>query len=115
MIKQGNLSNYMWGIDYILIDYKLAIFLSNLDIPLVKFKDAVVWNRKLDKEDKNFKQIIVSKYMIDENFEHLDLSGLQMYLYNDNSLFVSPKLKEKLENSEFNYLIFSEGFSRFVE
>lgn len=114
MIKQGNLSNFMSGADYLLIENKLANFLSNLDIPLIDFRDAIVWNRKLDKEYKNFKQLIVKKYATEESFEHWDLSGLQMYLYGRNHLFVSPKLKEKLERSEFEYLLFGKGFSRFV-
>jgi hypothetical protein len=115
MIKEGELSSFMAGWDYILIENKLADYLASLDIPQIEFKDAIIWNRGLNKEYFNYKQLIVRKYMTEENFETLDLRGLQMYLFSGNSLFVSPQLKELLEKSEFNFLLFSEGFNRLAK
>lgn len=114
MIRQGNLSPFMQGVDYILVETKLAKFLETLDISHIEFVDAVVWDRGIDKEYKNYKQLIVRQYFTEENIAHLDLRRLQMYLFGLNYLFVSPELKELLENSEFDYLKFSEGFRNFV-
>lgn len=114
MIKEGKLSFYMSGYDYILLENKFADYLDSLDIPQIEFKEAVIWNRGLNREYKNYKQLIVRKYLTEENFETIDLRGLQMYLFTDNSLFVSPQLKDLLENSEFKHLSFIEGFSNFA-
>ena len=114
MIKQGNLSKFMSGVDYILLDNKLADFLDDQDIPLIEFNQAIIWNRKLDKEYKNYKHLIVNNYMTEENVKYLDLRGYKMYIYLKNYLFVSPELKEKLQAAEFNYFKFSLGFSRFA-
>jgi len=114
MIKDGNLSSYMSGCDYILLENKLADYLDSLNISQIEFKNAIVWNRGLNEEYDNYKQLIVRKYLTEENFVTLNLKGLQMYLYGGGHLFVSPQLKELLENSEFDYLLFSAGFSRFA-
>src|SRR5687768_10609950 len=109
-IRKGNLSPYMDGFDYILVENKLADFLERLDIQLVEFNDAIVWDRENDKEYNHYKLLIVRKYLNEENFDRLDLRGLQLYLYKGGNLFVSTELKELLQNSEFDYLFFTEGF-----
>lgn len=114
LIKTGELSGYMNGLDYNLSDNKLADYLNSLDIPSIEFKEAIIWNRGLNKEYRNYKQLIVRKYLTEENFETVDLRRFQIYLFSSNLLFVSPQLKELLENSEFDYLRFSKGFSNFA-
>lgn len=114
MTRQGDLSGFMSGPSYILIETKLFDFLRDLDIPDINFEPAIVWNRKLDKEYKNYKQLYVNRYITKENFEYLDLNSFQMYIYGTDALFVSPDLKTLLENSGFDFLKFHEGFSDLV-
>ena len=114
MIKQGNLSPFMNGFDYILIDKELAGFLNLVDIPQIEIIDAIVWNRETEVEYKNYRQLVVNKYLTEENFKTQNLKGMQMYMYGNGNLFVSPGLKQLLEKSKFDYLFFSEGYSRFV-
>ena len=114
MIKQGNLSPFMNGFDYILIDEELAGFLNSVDISHIEIIDAIVWNRETEVEYKNYRQLVVNKYFTEENFQTQNLKGMQMYMYGNGNLFVSPELKELLEKSKFDYLSFSEGYIRFV-
>jgi len=115
MIKEGNLSPFMAGYDYILVEDNLTDFLELLDIPQIEFGNAIIWNSNTKTEYKNYKQLFIKNYLTEENFNHLDLKGLKMYLYQGGYLFVNPALKELLENSKFDYLLFSPGFSRFVK
>jgi hypothetical protein len=117
MTKQGNLSPFMHGCDYILLENKLADFLASLDIQLIEIKDAIVWNRGKNEEYTAYKELAFKKsirYITEENINYLDFQGLQVYLLAPNHLFVSPELKELLQKSGFDYLRFGEGFSLFV-
>lgn len=114
LVSNGNLYSFLEGHDYILIDSELADFLNSLNIPEIEFKDAVLWDREADKENKDFKELIVKNSFHSEDFEDFKLEGLQMYLYNGRNLFVSPKLKETLGKFKHNYFSFGEGFELFA-
>ena len=114
MIEQGKLAPFMKGCDYILVENKLADFLASLNIPHLEIKDAIVWNRGKNEEYSDYKELVFRKsirYVTEENINHLDLQGLQVYLFLPSHLFVSPELKALLERSGFDYLRFHEGFS----
>jgi hypothetical protein len=115
--KQGKLSPFMHGSDYILLENKLADFLASLNIPHIEFEDAIVWNRGRNEEYFDYKELIFKKsirFITEENIDSLDLEGLQVYLMAPNHLFVSPGLKELLQKAGFDYLRFFEGFNGFA-
>jgi hypothetical protein len=114
LVRDGKLLSFLSGCNYILVDSELAGFLDSLNISQIEFKDAIIWDRELNAENKNFKELVVKKsFEFSETFEDVELRGLQMYLYGEN-LFVSPELKKVLENSKFNCFSFSAGWSFFA-
>lgn len=113
-IKKENLSPFMEGFGYILIEDRLAVFIELLNIEGIILKDAVIWERSLNKEHHNYKQLLIKKKITPENLKELDSKSLQMYVFNETYLFISPQLKEALENAGFDYLSFSLDFSEFA-
>lgn len=114
LVSEGKLLSFLQEYDYILVKFELADFLDSLNIPQIEFKDAIIWDRELNVENKTFKELIVKdSFEFSETFEGIELRGLQMYLYGQN-LFVSPELKDILEDSKFNCFSFSAGWSNFA-
>lgn len=114
IVKQGKLFSYLKGCEYILVDSELACYLESLNIPQIEFRDATIWDRESNQENRTFKELIVKNTIRSESFEDIELDGLQMYLYGRQNLFVSPELKEILGKSKFDCLFFSEGWSWFA-
>jgi hypothetical protein len=104
----------MPGHGYFLVDKELANFLQHLNIPGVTFKDAIVWDRENNKEYHSHKEVIVTQHFTSDQINTLNLEGDRILVMGNEYIFVSPMLKDKLVNSRFNYLEFSEGLSRFA-
>lgn len=104
----------MTGHQYALINSRLAEFLETLDLDQVRFEPAVIWNRQLGKEIHTHKRLISEKSISYEQIDELDLTGKQLYVMEDEYLFVSLELKDALVAQDFEHLQFSEGLSGFV-
>jgi hypothetical protein len=113
MIKQGRLSPLMVGFEYVIVENRLADFLKLLEINSTKFKNAIIWNRGKNIEYKNYTQLVLENHFSHDQIGQLDMSGLNMFVMDNNSLFVTPSLKKILSKSAFKYLRFSEGLGFF--
>lgn len=113
-IQEGKLGPFMAGHSYLLVEKKLAQYLESLNIESATFKDAVIWDRKNDKEYHSHKEVIINQHFSSEQINDINLDGDRILMMNNEYVFVSPTLKNKLEKSQFSYLKFSEGLSRFA-
>lgn len=113
LIQEGKLGPFMSGYTYLLIEKELAQYLESLDIERASFKDAVIWDRKNDKEYHSHKEVVMSQHFSSDQINDINLDGDRILVMDNEYKFVSPKLKDKLENSKFDYLKFSEGLSKF--
>jgi hypothetical protein len=104
----------LWMAQDTLIQFDLAHFLEELDVPRIRLEPATVWHRRLNREYTEYVTLLVEQFFDSTMLIDLDLSGYKLYSYCDTYLFASPMLKDKLEASPFGYLRFSEGFSRFA-
>ncbi len=111
-IKPGPLAPVMVGFKYVLIKKSIADILKEVNIERISFKPAIIWNRKDDFEDLSYCQMIVNHHFNSENLIDLNLDGLQFLLMDERYLFVTPKLKIKLEKLPLDWK-FSEGFGNF--
>lgn len=114
LIQDGGIGPFMSGHGYLLVEKELAQYLENLRIERATFKDAVIWDRKNDKEHYSHKEIVLSQHFTSEQINDIDLDGDRILTMGNEYIFVSPSLKEKLENSKFSYLKFSEGLGKFA-
>lgn len=114
IIKQGNLAPLMYGYGYVIVEEKLANYLELLDIPNIDLQKIIIWNRQSNKEHRNYKQILFDQRLFLNQMNDLNIDGVKMIFFDNQYLFVSPKLKQILEKSEFDYLLFSAGFDGFA-
>lgn len=114
MIKQGSLALLMCGYQYVIVEDKFADYLDALDIRSIELRKVIIWNRQTNKEFRNYKQILFDRHFSLNQINDLNIDGIKMMLMDNHHLFVSPKLKQILEKSEFDYLLFSEGLSQFA-
>jgi hypothetical protein len=113
IIDSGLIAPLMCGPGYVLIENPLADFFQEIKIPQVVFRPAVIWDRREDIESKTHQKMSVNCRFSSSQIHQLDLDGERIFVMSDEYLFVTPALKNKLENSTFNSLCFSEGLSGF--
>jgi len=113
-ISDSVVAPLMTGHQYVLVENNLAKFLEELELDQVSFRPAVIWNRRLDEELHTHKRLVAGKTFFSDQISELDLTGKQLYLMQDEYIFVSPELKDVLEAQGFERLHFSEGMSEFV-
>lgn len=70
---------------------------------------------KNDQEYRSHKEVVISQHFYPEQINNINLDGVRILILDNKFVFVSPSLKNKLEETKFNYLMFSEGLSQFAE
>jgi len=114
MIQEGKLGPFMSGYNYLLVETKLAEYLENLNVEGTTFRDAVILESSENKEYHSHKEVIIGQHFSFAEINGINLDGDRILMMDNQYVFVSPSLKEKLEKSEFGYLQFSEGLSEFA-
>lgn len=113
-LESGDISPYLPGHGYLLVERALAEFLSEQDVEKIAFEDVVLFDRRSGQEFRTHVRVQVRQYFSSEQINDLDLSGLRLLTMNDQYYFASPELKERLEQSPFSYLCFSQGLEGFA-
>lgn len=114
LIQEGCLGPFMSGYNYLLVEKELAKYLEDLKIERASFKDAVIWDRKNNKEYHSHKEVILNQHFTYDQINVINLDGDRILMMGNEFIFVSPTLKKKLENSKFSYLKFSKGLTQFA-
>lgn len=109
MYKEGVVVPVMVGYRYVLVEKPLAAYLRSLNLPGISFRPTIIWDRKNDVEYHSHEQLFVEERITCSEIGKQDLSGKRMFNLEDDALYVTPELKEVLENSSFKYLEFSMG------
>ena len=111
-IRNGALGPLMCGFEYCLLEHALASFLQNLHLPQLRFEPAVIWRINTDEHHTSHQRMHMGD-QLPSDIHNMPLAGDRIYRRGDY-LFVSPSLRERLLDSPFDYLRFSEGFSNFA-
>jgi hypothetical protein len=114
IITQGKLVPLMVGYNYALVEKTFAEYLEQLDLPQLDIKDAIIYNPADKKEIRTYSQLKTGQHFSADMLGDIGLDGERIFLMNNSYLFVSEQLKRRLEDSEFQYLRFSEGLSEFA-
>ena len=103
----------MIGHGYILVENKLARTLENLDIERVNFYPVVLFDRSKVTELSTHSKMVVNHHFDSDQVKDIDITGKQFLLMSNQYLFVSPELKELLQEvlPQFTY---SKGLSNFA-
>lgn len=103
----------MCGFQYTLVEVALANFIKSIDVERLVFEPAVIFSCRKNEEYRSHYKMLVNQFFSVSEINDLNLNGDRFLIMGDEYLFVSPSLKEKLENSSFKYLEFSEGLEGF--
>jgi hypothetical protein len=114
LIQAGPIAPLMFGRGYFLVEIALAQYLKDLNISRVRYEPAVIWHRGANLEYRTHVRMHVSQLFTSDQLRDLDVSGLRLLTLNDEYLFVSSALKERLHLTSFSYLRFSEGLEGFA-
>ncbi len=104
----------MSGYKYLLVENALASYLESLGLERVHFESAVLFDRVTGEEFTSHTRLRVGQLFRDDQISDLALDGPRLLTMNDEYYFVSPELKELLEQGSFEYLQFSEGLNGFA-
>lgn len=113
VMSKGILSPAMSGYQYLLVEKPLAEFLAGLGVERVTFEQATLFYPTTGSEVKTYVRVRVSQFFTSRDIRDLAVDGLRLMTLNDRYYFVSTELKAELEQAQFSYLRFSEGFTEF--
>ena len=114
IMETGSLAPMMIGYQYVLVEEALAEYLKFLDLPRVDTIPAIVFDPRQRLEIRTYRQLIIGQRFSPDMIRDLDLEGERLLLMDDQEVFASISLKQRLEESPFPYLCFSEGLSSFA-
>ncbi|MDC8757301.1 hypothetical protein [Janthinobacterium fluminis] len=114
LLEVAEIAPFLPGYGYLLVERRLAEFLVEHDVERIVCEDAVLFDRTSGKEFRTHVQVRVRQYFKSEQINDLDIAGLRLLTMNDEYYFISPELKNLLEQAPFEYLSFREGLSGFA-
>ncbi len=103
----------MIGYGYIFVENELATTLENLDVERIKFFPAILFDRSKMKELSTHSKMVVNHHFDSDQIKDLDIVGKQFLLMSNQYLFVSPELKDILQEV-VPKLTYPKGLSRFA-
>jgi hypothetical protein len=114
IMESGSLAPMMVGYEYVLVEEALAEYLEFLDLPRVDTIPAIIYEPRQRLEIRTYRQLIIGQRFSPDMIRDLDLEGERLLLMGNQDVFASVSLKQRLEESPFTYLGFSEGLSSFA-
>lgn len=103
----------MSGFGYFLVEPELADYFKKLKVEKITIKDAIIWDSDTKETIAHYREVVIGQYFRDDQISDLNLDGDRILQMNSQYVFVSPSLMEKLHDSQFTYLRFSEGLEGF--
>jgi len=113
IMERGDLAPLMVGSEYVIVANSFAEYLKDLSIQQLHLVDATIFDPREKTEVHEFKQLVVKCHFIPGSMSDIDLTQEIFLLMDGSYLFVSPSLKNRLEQSPFKYLRFSYGLREF--
>lgn len=113
LISSAEVLPIMTGPNYFLAENSVAEQFQMLNVENASYRPAMIWDRKLDVEYPNYQEITVSSHFDAEMINDINLDGSRFLILGNAYVFVTPGLKEAIENSGMD-LKFSEGLSGFA-
>jgi hypothetical protein len=114
LLEAAQIGPLLGGPGYLLVERKLGSFFVELGLERITCDDAVLFDRPNGTEFRTHVRVRVGQYFTPDQIRDLDLTGLRLLTMNDEYYFVSPALRNLLEQSPFDYLTFSEGLTGFA-
>lgn len=114
LLEAAEIGPFLPGYGYLLVERKLAEFLIEYDVERIVCEDVVLFDRPSGREFRTHVRVQVRQYFTSEQINDLDVTGLRLLTMNDEYYFASPALKERLEQTSFDYLCFSQGLEGFA-
>ncbi len=114
LIQPGPIVPLMVGRGYVLIELALVGYLRELNVPRLTFEPAVIWQRGINQEYRTHARVLIEQFFASDQINDLDLDGDRLLTLDDQYLFASPSLRQRLLESQVTYLQFSEGLSMFA-
>jgi hypothetical protein len=114
LLEAGAIGPFLGGPGYLLVERNLGSFLVQQGVEQITCEDAVLFDRPSGGEFRTHVRIRVGQYFTADQICDLDLTGPRLLTMNDEYYFVSPELRDLLQQTPFTYLTFSEGLTGFA-
>lgn len=114
LLEPGPIGPFLSGSGYLLVERHLGEFLVEQGVERITREDAILFDRPSGTEVRTHVRIRVGQYFTSDQICDLDLTGPRLLTMNDEYYFASPNLRDRLQQSPFGYLTFSEGLSGFA-
>jgi len=102
----------MAGHRYLLVEKALANLLARIGVERIRQQSATIWNRATGEERETHVRLFVGQLFSWDQLHDLPLDGPRLLSLDDAYYFVSPDLKDRIEQQGFSYLQFLKDCQR---
>lgn len=114
VVEEGELAPLMTGYEYVLVERDFAEYLSDLGLFGLTIVDAIIYEPWLKQEFRTHRELQINHHFYGDEIDEVDLKGERFSVMDDQHVFVTEPLKERLEASPFKYLCFTAGLYGFA-
>ncbi len=112
ILEKGALGDIISGHKHILVESNLVKGFENLEDQL-EIKPVQIVDQQTGEEWRNYFELIIRNELTTGNIDTLETSGIRIWHYTRENIFISPELKEVLQKTYKDKFEFSLGFSQF--
>ena len=113
VIQFGEFLPIMVGIDYTLIDNSLIKVFEALSSSELEIEPVKIFRKATNEWWNDYSELLIKEHIDPENIKYADKTKGSIWQY-FQYIFVSEKLKERLESIAEDQIMFSAGFSHFA-
>ena len=114
LLEAAPVGPFLSGPGYLLVERNLGKFLVEQGVERIACEDAILFDRPSNTEFRTHVRIRVGQYFTSDQIHDLDFTGPRLLTMNDEYYFVSPDLRDRLQQAAFGYLTFSKGLTGFA-
>lgn len=113
VIQFGEFIPIMVGIDYTIIDNSLIKVFEALSSSELEIEPVKILRKATNEWWNGYSELLIKEHIDPENIKYADETKGSIWQY-FQYIFVSEKLKERLESIAEDQIMFSAGFSHFA-
>ena len=113
VIQFGEFIPIMVGIDYTIIDNSLIKVFEALSSSELEIEPVKIFRKATNEWWNGYSELLIKEHIDPENIKYADETKGSIWQY-FQYIFVSEKLKERLESIAEDQIMFSAGFSHFA-
>ena len=114
LVSGGDTAPLMIGYQYVVADLEFLSHLESVNAEGFTPEPTSIFRRSTGEELSDYVRLRIHRGFTDSDLKDIDLEGDRLILMNQEHLFATPTLCEKLKAEKISYIRLSPGLSQFA-